>query len=483
MKKYQSYEFEVTEISPAGKGLARLDGVETAIPFGLPGQRVQALVTKKKRGQAEARLQAVLRPRADEVAAFCPHFGQPPTEPDSQGIGTGCGGCSWQQLSYSAQLELKQGMLHKLLSPVVADVPLNPMIPSPLERHYRNKVEFSFGDKLYLDAEKYLALREAKAAMPTGSYLGFHVPGSFGTLVDIHACHLISPQALEVYQTLRRLLPELGGQVYSPRHHIGYWRHLILRQGFRSGELMLHLNTTDSHQPDWSLLLKALEGLALEGVRLRSVLHSVHTGDAQIVGWNPPTVLMGDALIEEELCGLRFEISPYAFFQTNTLAAEKLYGEIVRLSRLEARPVVYDLYSGTGTIGMVLAKHGAARVYGLEEIASAVADAERNAARNGVSNCRFLAGKVEQRLSELLASDKPDLVVIDPPRAGLHPKVPILLNQLRAPQLIYVSCNPAALARDLMVLQDAYRVIELQPVDLFPQTGHVETVVRLEARD
>lgn len=482
MKKYQSYEFEISALTPAGKGLAMRDEVVTTIPFALPGQRVQAHVHKKKRGQAEARIQAVLQPRPNQVAPFCPHFGQPPSEPDGAGLAQGCGGCTWQQLSYADQLSLKQDMLTALLSPIVPEVPLNPILPSPLDRHYRNKVEFSFGDKIYIDTERYLALREAGEPLPTGQYLGFHVPGSFGTLVDIHSCQLISPAAQQVYRCLREVIPHLGGEVYSPRRHTGYWRHLILRQGFRSGELMIHLNTTDSHQPDWKRLLTELAALKLEGVRLRSVLHSVHTGDAQIVGYNPPSLLYGDELIEEELCGLRFEISPYAFFQTNTLAAEKLYEQIVRLSRLEDRPVVYDLYSGTGTIGMVLARHGASRVYGLEENATAVADAERNAVRNDVKNCRFLAGKVEQRLSELLTSDRPDLVVIDPPRAGLHPKVPLMLNQLQVPQLIYVSCHPAALARDLEVLQAVYRVVEIQPVDLFPQTGHVETVVRLELR-
>lgn len=481
MKKYSSQIFEVSDLNHAGKGLAYLDGVETLIPFALPGQQVQAFVHKKKRAQAEARLQQLLRPRADELQPFCSHFGQPPSEERPEGA-KGCGGCSWQQLPYATQLALKQGMLNKLLNPVVPDLPLQPIIPSPRDRHYRNKVEFSFGDKLYLSDQDYQELRAAKAPMPTGSYLGFHVPGSFGTLVNVHSCQLTDPVLQKVFQTIREFLPRLGGEVYSPRRHTGFWRHLILRQGFRSGEIMVHFNTTDQHQPDWQPLLKVLAELDLGAARVRSVLHSVHTGEAQIVGWNPPEILFGDDLISEELCGLSFEISPYAFFQTNTLAAEKLYQQIVRLSQLEQAPVVYDLYSGTGSIGMVLAKHGASRVYGLEEIASAVADAERNARANGLINCQFLAGKVEAQLVNLLEQDRPDLIIIDPPRAGLHPKVPVMLNQLRVPQMVYVSCNPAALARDLELLQQVYRAVEIQPVDLFPQTGHVETVVRLELR-
>lgn len=478
MKKNQIYDFEIQGLNHVGKGLAHLDGIETVIGHALPGQEVRARVFKKKRGRAEARLQDVLKHRPDEQAAFCPYFGQPPNE-----AGRGCGGCQWQQLPYASQLALKQGLVEQLLQPLFPELPINPIVPSPLEQGYRNKVEFSFSDKTYLSDERYRAFREAGEPLPTGFYLGFHVPGSFGTVVDLQVCHLISPFARQVFQALKPVLAELGGEAYSPRFHTGFWRHLILREGFRTGELMVHLNTTDAFQPDWRPLLETLSALNLPaGKRIRSVLHSVHSGDAQIVGWNPPQVLQGEPLIAEQLCGLDFDISPYAFFQTNTAAAERLYGEIVRLARLENRPVVYDLYSGTGTIGMVLARQGAARVYGLEEIETAVADAERNARHNGIENCVFRAGKVEHLLQALLAQDPPELVVVDPPRAGLHPKVPPLLNQLALPQLIYVSCNPAALARDLEVLSAAYEVREIQPVDLFPQTGHVETVVHLEVR-
>jgi len=474
VKKYQNYVFDVTGLNAAGKGLAWLEDIETTIGYALPGQQVLAQVQKKKRGQAAARLVEVLKPRPDEISPFCQHFGQPPTE-----SGRGCGGCQWQQLPYATQLELKQQLLATHLQALCPDFPLQPIVPSPTERRYRNKVEFSFGDKMFISETRYRALREAREPMPTGFYLGFHVPGSFGTVVDLAECHLVSPPMQAIFQALKQLLPDLGAEVYSPRHHTGYWRHLILREGLRSGDLMVHFNTTDRFQPDWERVLQVLNQVELGGGRLRSVLHSEHNGAAQIVGWSPPRILQGEALITDQLCGLDFEISPYAFFQTNTLAAEKLYNEVVRQADLQRAPVVYDLYSGTGTIGMILARQGAARVFGLEEIASAVADAQRNAERNGIQNCQFRAGKVETLLAELIAQDPPDLVVVDPPRAGLHPKVVQLLNQLALPQLIYVSCNPAALARDLEALLSRYAVLEIQPVDLFPQTGHVETVVKL----
>lgn len=474
MKKYQSYAFEIDAIQANGKGLSHSENLPTTIGYALPGQQVRARVTKKKRGHAEARIQELLRPRPDEVTPFCAHFGQPPDEQ-----GRGCGGCQWQQIPYTAQLQLKQELIESLLQPLVPELKINPIVPSPQERNYRNKVEMSFGDKNYISDERYLALRAAGESLATGSYLGFHVPGSFGTVIDIQKCELIPEPLQKMHAVVHELWPQLGGEPYNSRHHTGFWRHLILRMGVRTGEIMVHLNTSDSHSVDWAPLLDALNTVKLEGAHLHSVLHSVHTGDAQIVGYETPQLLQGQASIHEEICGLRFEIAPYAFFQTNTLAAEQLYEQIARLAQLENAPRVYDLYSGTGSIGMLLAKRGAKEVYGLEEIESAVDNARANAQANGLNNCFFRAGKVEKLLESLLAEVPPDLVIVDPPRAGLHPKVVKRLAQLRLQQLIYVSCNPAALARDLEELLTVYHVKEVQPVDLFPQTGHMETVVHL----
>ncbi len=482
MKKYQSYPIAIEQIDPKGKGVGFYEGKKVLVPYAVPGQTVQAKLVKKRNKRYSAQLQQVLEPRPDEVTPFCEHFGQPPNE-----SGRGCGGCKWQMLPYAAQLALKTDALRQELSALPAELieqaTLVPIIASPQERNYRNKVEFSFGDKTYISEERYRAFRANKEPLPTGEYLGFHAPGSFGTVIDVNTCHLISPALQQVYSTVKALIPELGGGVYRTRHHTGYWRHLILREAVRTREIMVHLNTTDSHQPDWSVLTQALSVLELpDGYRIRSVLHSEHTGVAQIVGCTPPTVLMGEAVIEEEICGLRFEISPYAFFQTNTLAAEKLYNVVADLAQVTPETVIYDLYSGTGTIGMILARAGAKAVYGLEDIETAVEDAKRNAERNQIQNCHFKAGKVEQVLPELYAQLPPDLMVVDPPRAGLHPNAVKMLLENPVNQLIYVSCNPNALARDLEMLSPVYVPEIVQPVDLFPQTAHLETVVKLRLR-
>ncbi len=485
MKKNETLELTISDLGPAGQGLAQHADWQVLVPYALPGQKVTARILKRRQKKAEGRIQSVVEPRPDQIQAACKHFGQPPSENSeglSDGISNGCGGCAWQQADYGLQLQWKHQIVSGLLRPLLGEsVDIPAVLPSPRPFGYRNKFELSFGDKIYLSDERYLALRQAKEPMPRGDYLGFHVPGSFGTLVDVHQCELMPAGLQALYTIVRKVWPQLGGEVYSPRFHTGYWRHLILRQGMRTGELMLHLNTAAGHSPDWQILLDALKDFDLPDHHIRSVLHSEHTGDAQIVGHQPLTLLQGEARISDRLCGLEFEISPYAFFQTNTEAAEILYQQVQRFASECQAKTIYDLYSGTGTIGMVLAGQ-AERVFGIEEIASAVSDARANAERNGILNCSFEAGKVEALLPELVAQYPADLVIIDPPRAGLHPKALKTLLELQAPALIYVSCNPSALARDLEALLESYSVKAIQPVDLFPQTGHVETVVALQLK-
>lgn len=481
MKKNETLELTITDLGPAGQGVAQHGDWQVQVPYALPGQTVTARILKRRQKKAEGRLKSVVAPRPDQIQAACPHFGQPPSE-NSEGLGNGCGGCAWQQADYALQLQWKHQIVSGLLRPLLGEcVEIPAVLPSPRSLGYRNKFELSFGDKIYLSDERYLALREAKEPLPRGDYLGFHVPGSFGTLVDVHKCELMPAGLQALYKIVRQVWPQLGGEVYSPRFHTGYWRHLVLRQGMRTGELMLHLNTAAGHSPDWQILLEALKDFDLPEHQIRTVIHSEHTGDAQIVGYQPVTILQGDAKISDRLCGLTFEISPYAFFQTNTEAAEVLYQQIQRLASHFQAKTIYDLYSGTGTIGMVLSSQ-AEHVFGIEEIASAVTDARANAERNQIQNCSFEAGKVEALLPELIAQHPADLVVIDPPRAGLHPKALKTLLELQAPALIYVSCNPSALARDLVDLLTLYQVEAIQPVDLFPQTGHVETVVALRLK-
>jgi 23S rRNA (uracil1939-C5)-methyltransferase len=477
MKKWETLELEISGLGPAGQGLAQHQDWQVLVPYALPGQKVMARVTKRRQKKAEARLLSVVEPRPDEVQAPCPHFGQPPSE-----NGTGCGGCRWQRADYAQQLLWKHQIVKDLLSPLLGpEVEIPAVLPSPRVFGYRNKFELSFGDKIYFSDERYQALRAQGEPLPRGSYLGFHVPGSFGTIVDVKSCHLMPEALLKLYQCVREVLPALGGDVYSPRFHTGYWRHLVLRQGVRSGEVMLHLNTAAGHSPDWQILLEALKSYELPGIHLRSVLHSEHTSDAQIVGYQPVNILQGEARISDQLCGLKFEISPYAFFQTNTEAAEVLYQQIQRFAAQSPARVIYDLYSGTGTIGMVLASQ-AEQVYGIEENSSAVHDARSNLMRNQIENCHFQLGKVETLLPALVAEYPADLVIVDPPRSGLHPKALKTLLDLKAPRVIYVSCNPSALARDLEELLALYQVEGIQPVDLFPQTGHVETVVALHLK-
>lgn len=479
--RFPVLDLDITALGADGKGQALWGERVVCVPFTVPGQKIRAQVVKRKQQRVTAKVLEVLAPAPGQVPPACRHFGQPPSE-----TGSGCGGCQWQMLPYADQLQLKRSRIEQLLALLPAQgVPLpelEAVIPSPQALHYRNKVELSFGDRTYIPDAEYLALKAAKAPIPQGFYLGFHVPQSFGTLVDVQRCELMDPAMQQVYQTVRDALPLLGGDVYNPRKHTGFWRYLGIRAGYHTGDVMLHINTTDTHQPNWAPLLKDLQDLNLGRYRLRSVLHSVYTGKSQIMGYEPFEVLMGDPYIEDRLFDLTFQISPYAFFQTNTQAAERLYEVVAEFAALQGQERIYDLYSGTGTIAQVLAAQGAGQVWGLEEIASAVTDAQANAERNQLNNCHFRAGKVEDELPALMAETPADVIIVDPPRAGLHPKVVKMLRQQAAPTLIYVSCNPEALAHDLLGLcaEGLYQVTRMRPVDLFPQTAHIETVVRLE---
>lgn len=480
MKVGDICELVIEQVMPGGAGQARLGEKWVSVRGTVPGQRIQARISRKRKGQLDAQLVQVLQPTDGEIQPKCDHFGQPP-----DGQKRGCGGCSWQQLSYEAQLQLKHQMVAGLLQPlrdVYASLPTLPaVLPSPQVWGYRNKIEFSFSDKTFMPAEQYQQIRQQGSPMPTGFYLGFHAPQAFASVIDIQRCHLISPAAAKLYHAAREVFPRFMRGPYSPFHHQGYWRQLVIREGFNTGQLMVHFGTTSDPDMDWAPLLQAFAACDLEGKELRSVMHTPFDGVAQIMGPTEPVVLQGQAFIEEQLLGLRFRISPQAFFQTNTQAAEVLYRQILNLLDDTGPGAVYDLYSGTGTIAQLMAAHGHGPVYAIEEVASAVADAQANAAYNQLTNCAFWQGKVEKLLPQLMAEVPPKAVILDPPRAGLHPHVVDLLRTQRPASIIYVSCNPVALVRDLHALlaEGLYQVKAWQPVDLFPHTAHVETIVQL----
>jgi 23S rRNA (uracil1939-C5)-methyltransferase len=356
---------------------------------------------------------------------------------------------------------------------------LLPPVASPQERYYRNKMEFTFAPRAWLPQEDFAPGQPAAG----GCALGLHVRGFFNRVFDLTHCFLESPQTPDIVREVRDFCRASRLPAYNTRTHQGFWRFLVLREGKRTGQTLVHLITTDQGERAAVEALGAT--LSARFPAITTMVHSVSGKKAQVATGEAGRALWGPGYIEEELGKLRLRVSAHSFLQTNTQAAEALYGAVSRLGEFTGRETVWDLYCGAGSIALWLAPQ-VRRVAGFELVAEAVSDAYVNARLNGLDNVRFLAGdlkdSIRQMLKEPQGQERPDVVVTDPPRAGMHPQVVQALKELAPRRLIYVSCNPATLARDLALLQDDYELRTVQPFDLFPHTAHVECVARLEKR-
>ncbi len=445
----EELELDVESLAYGGNGVARLDGFVVFVRSGLPGDRVRARVTKVKRGYAEAVATDVVRAGPNRVDAPCAHF---PV----------CGGCRFQDLAYEIQLEQKHAQVRDALQRIagIPEPPLRDIVPcEPEIFHYRNKLEYSF------------------TRTPEGAALGFHRAGRWDEVLDIRKCWLTTDLGNGIRDAVRDWAREEGLEAYSQVDNTGYLRHLVVREGRNTGQVLVQLVTAPGE--------KFEPGYFAEVVRrfpqVRSVHWSVNDRPAEVTNL-PSQLVWGDAWIEEEIGGLRFRVRPNAFLQTNTAMAEKLYGLAAEAAALTGGETVWDLYCGIGTIGLTLAR-SALTVWGIEVSEESVACALENAELNGVTNTAFFAGNVGQVVEELVErSGSPDVVVVDPPRAGLAGKALRHLGRLGAPRLVYVSCNPTTLAGDVKTLREeyGYELLRVTPVDMFPHTPHIEAVALLE---
>ncbi len=427
-------ELEIDSLAYGGKGVARRNGYVVFVAGALPGDRVRAAVTKSKRHYAEARTVELLRPSEDRVPDRCDHGGEP------------CPGAPWQGLAYEEQLRQKQTQVEDALGRLghLSGYELEPIEPAGERWRYRNKLEYSFGE----DAE----------GQPI---LGFHARGRWDRVVDAEDCLLASEANNARRNEIRSWAREQGLSAYDRRTQDGILRNLVVREGIRTGQLQTRLVTSPAEIP-----------------RPPVDLHTIVEGPGS--GTDGPTGALGAEYLEEELCGLRFRISPRAFFQTNTEMAERLYGIAVEMAGLGGGRV-FDLFCGIGTLSLVMAR-SADEVWGIELVPEAISDAEQNAELNGIGNARFRTGDARKAIRPLLEeAGSPDLVVVDPPRAGLSKKVVRRLIECEAPRIVYVSCNPTTLAPNAAQLEEAgYRLRRVKPVDMFPQTPHIECVALLE---
>lgn len=464
LAKGAEVELRIDKLAFGGRALGRVEGLVVFVEHALPGQLVRVRITRKKAQFAEGRVVEVLEQSPAYTPPFCRHFGV-------------CGGCQWQDLAYEEQLHWKYLQVQEALRQLRGlsrGVILAP-VASPQPRYYRNKMEFAFAPRGWEAA--------GKNAVSRGLAVGLHVGDSFERIFDLEECFLQSPQAPAIVREVRNWCRQSGLPAYDTHSHRGFWRFLVLREGKRTGQTLVHVITSD--QGDTKAVGALGAHLQAKFPDLTTLVHSISRKKAQVAGGETSRTLWGPGYIEEELGGLRLRVSAQSFLQTNTEAAEGLYEAIRRLGEFSSGETVWDLYCGAGSIGLYLASK-VRRVAGFELAREAVDDAYVNCRLNGIDNCRFLAGDLKEQIQQALrAGDppRPEVVVTDPPRAGMHPQVVQALLELAPRRLIYVSCNPATLARDLGLLQEGYEITSVQPYDLFPHTGHIECVVRLDRRD
>jgi 23S rRNA (uracil1939-C5)-methyltransferase len=453
LKKGAVLDLEVKDLAFGGRGVADLNGLVVFVDDGLPGDKVRARVRRVRDSYVESRVEELIEPSIHRIAPACEHFGI-------------CGGCRWQNLEYSAQKQYKQNQLREALIRIggISEPPVEPIIAAHKIYFYRNKMEFSF-----------------HAGDDGRILLGLHRRGRFQDVFELNACHLQSEVSNRIVEFARRKSIEMGLPPYHIVRHEGYLRFLVIREGKFTGQILVNIVTGPGEYPE----LKGLgQEIGKEFDQVVSVSHTVNKTRANIAKGEKEEVIYGSDHIYEKLGGKKYRISANSFFQTNSYQAQRLYDLAVELADPEKTDMMLDLYCGTGTIAIYFSDL-VKSVVGVENVPEAVADAEVNAGTNGASNCEFVAADVEAHLKTLVGGDgKFDLAVLDPPRAGCHPKAIRYLSVIKPKKIVYISCNPATLARDIRALGEGGYVLERAvPLDLFPHTYHIEAACRLTLRE
>ncbi len=460
IKKGQELDLDIIDIAFGGKGLAKKDGFAIFVDQTAPGDRVTARIVKKKRNFAEARVLELLKHSPYRIDAPCQYSGF-------------CGGCKWQFIDYEKQLEFKTQHVEESITHIgtIKDVMVHPTIPSEKVFGYRNKMEFSCSDRRWL-----LPHEMGKEDMDIGFALGLHVPGTFYKVLDTEGCLLQPDLGNTILNDVRLYMKGSNTPVYGLRSHEGFWRFLMLRHSAAHDRWMVNIITASENRSKVQPLADALMDTYPEIV---SVVNNITSRKASVAMGEYEILLKGAEVLKDRLGPFEFEISSNSFFQTNTRGAETLYTMVKAYAELKGNETIVDLYSGTGTIPIWLSD-SAESVIGLEIVESAIHDAEKNCRNNGIDNCRFILGDIRESLSQI--DGVPDVMIIDPPRAGMHKDVVKNVLAMGPGRIVYVSCNPATLARDLAIMKDTYEVVEVQPVDMFPHTFHIESVVKLVRR-
>ena len=464
-KKKTITNIEITGIADRGKAVGRNDDGQVVFVDGVaPGDVVDVLVLRKKKGFMQGVVTNFHKYSEDRVEPFCTHFGV-------------CGGCKWQHVTYESQLSNKEQVVKAALQRIgkVAVKEFYPILPSLEPTYYRNKMEYTFSNKRWLTkAELHSDVSNRE------DVLGFHIPGAFDKIVNITHCHLQYEPSNLIRNTVRQIAIEQGLSFFDLREQKGFLRHIMIRMSTLQQAMLIVVFYEDDEKKRTAYLDEIIRRLP----QVTSLGYCINPKKNDYILDLPMKNYHGPDYIEEQLDNIKFRIGPKSFFQTNTRQAERLFQIVRDFAGLNGEENVYDLYTGIGSIALFLAKD-CKQVVGIEEVAMAIEDAQKNRKLNGIENAVFYAGDVKDILTTKFAAQhgKPDVLITDPPRAGMHEKVVQMLLQLAAPKIVYVSCNPATQARDLALLDSKYEVLKVQPVDMFPHTHHVETVALLQLRN
>lgn len=454
----------ITDIAAEGKALARVNDVVVFVPFAVPGDVVDLQITKKKSHFMEARVVHFHSYSETRATPFCEHFGI-------------CGGCKWQLLPYSEQLKFKQKQVTDNLTRIgkIDLSEITPILGSAKTEFYRNKLEFTFSNKRW---RTYEEMNEGKV-LESMNAVGFHIPGQFDKVLDINKCWLQDDISNRIRNEIRRYANQKGITFFDLRNHEGFLRTMMVRTS-TTGELMLIVVFFHEDEPEREALL---QHLATAFPEITSLLYIINSKANDTITDQDVFVFKGNDCIYEEMEGLRFKIGPKSFYQTNSSQAYELYKVTRNFAALTGKELVYDLYTGTGTIANFVARQ-CRQVIGIEYVPEAIEDAKVNSALNNIENTLFYAGDMKDILNEAFIEQhgRPDVIITDPPRAGMHDDVVEAILFASPQRIVYVSCNPATQARDLSLLDAKYKVTAVQPVDMFPHTHHVENVVLMEKR-
>ncbi len=457
IRKRDILELGIDKMAFGGQGIAHLEGFVIFVKGAIPGDRLSAQVFKKKKGYAEARMLELIEPSPDRRQPKCPYAGY-------------CGGCQWQILDYDRQLVYKKEHVAESMKHIgaIKDIVVHDVIPSENEFGYRNKMEFSFSDRRwFLPHEMYKRETEGDFA------LGLHVPGIYNKVIDIEGCLLQKEKGNQILRLAKEYIKDCGVPVYGLKTHQGFWRFLAIRYSMAFDKWMVNIVTAED-RPD---VVQPLADILLSKIGdIESVINNITQSKASVAIGEREKIIAGERYIKDKIGDFDFQISSNSFFQTNPHSAQKLYRTVLEYAEFKGDEVVLDLYTGTGTIPIFLSANTKS-VTGIEIIESAVQDALENCKRNNVENCDFICGDMRKKLIEI--TQKPDVMIIDPPRAGMHKDVLTKVLSLSPEKIIYVSCNPATMARDIGQMVNDYEVIEIQPIDMFPHTYHIEAVAKL----